>query len=192
MDMSDKLYPKRQDGRTTIHRGAYNSWRAMKQRCYYEKYWARKSYAGKGIKVCDRWLGRDGFVNFLSDMGDRPDEMSLDRIDNNKDYCPENCRWADQKTQVMNSSRVSNAYITAEDLSVAVCSTSTVYERIRKGWSKQDALNTPSQQHKVTRVYGPCPVCEKTWSKRQTKYCSRECYIKAISLKERDGKGRFS
>ena len=80
----------------------HNSWQGMKQRCYYTKHAQYKDYGGRGIKVCDRWLGPYGFQHFLEDMGTRPRGCSLDRIDNDGDYCPENCRWADRWAQSAN------------------------------------------------------------------------------------------
>ena len=85
---------------------ARRRWSAMKNRCYNPNDAAYKNYGGRGIKVCDRWLGEDGFYNCMVDMGTMPDGYSLDRIDNNKDYSPDNCRWATRNTQRANQRRV--------------------------------------------------------------------------------------
>ncbi len=78
----------------------------MFTRCNDEQNPAYPLYGGRGIKICDRWQfgedGATGFDCFLQDMGYRPHGMSIDRIDGDKGYSPENCRWADDQTQVVN------------------------------------------------------------------------------------------
>lgn len=81
----------------------YRSFDHMKQRCYNENNDSYQYYGGRGIKVCERWIDKEkGFHNFLNDMGPRPEGCSLDRIDNDKDYCPENCRWSNKSIQSYN------------------------------------------------------------------------------------------
>lgn len=75
----------------------YRSWQKMRDRCYNENGNAFELYGGRGIKVCDRW--KDSFENFLEDMGPRPIGHTLDRIDNDGNYEPSNCKWATPKEQ---------------------------------------------------------------------------------------------
>ena len=85
----------------------YYAWNDMKKRCYCKTYKQYKDYGGRGITVCDSW--RNSFVQFISDMGEKPDKtLSLDRIDNNKDYTPENCRWATKQQQTRNQRKQEN------------------------------------------------------------------------------------
>lgn len=95
----------------------YNTWAAMKSRCNNSNNIGYAHYCGRGIKVCDRWLGKDGFINFLADMGERPEGKTLDRIDNDGNYEPSNCRWATPSEQVRNRS----CTILDEDAIYALC-----------------------------------------------------------------------
>ena len=106
------------------------------------------------ISVCERW---DDFQNFLDDMGERPEGMTLDRIDGNGDYCPENCRWATRSEQNKNRrpfTRKDSLRITfnGETLTTPQWAkktglrSSTIRIRLKRGWTVEKALTKPPRQ----------------------------------------------
>lgn len=84
------------------HSRTYSSWHHMKQRCTNPNNHRYSDYGGRGIGVCDRWAR---FENFLTDMGERPEGLTLDRVDNEGHYEPGNCRWATRSEQDHNKRR---------------------------------------------------------------------------------------
>lgn len=128
--------------------GEYQSWRSMLDRCRRPSSPAFVHYGKRGIGVCDRWLL---YKNFLADMGRKPSsDHSLDRIDNNGNYEPSNCRWATPKEQSRNrrngrlltwNGKTQCVAAWAEELRVG---TALLYYRVNAGWSTKDALTCPS------------------------------------------------
>ena len=126
----------------------YRAYSNMKTRCYNPHYYLYQHYGGKGISVCDEWLGENGFNNFSiwSKANGYRDGLSIDRIDNSLGYSPSNCRWVDMITQQNN--RTNNRLITAngethtmaEWARLSGLSYSTVQRRLKNGWSDEDAV----------------------------------------------------
>lgn len=84
-------------------KAAYRAWVSMHQRCSNPSHSRYRDYGGRGISVCSRWSGAQGLQNFIEDMGVRPLNQSLDRIDFNGNYEPSNCRWATYSEQTKNT-----------------------------------------------------------------------------------------
>jgi len=87
------------DGKPSSKHPLYRTWKGMRERCRYEKHKDYAIYGGRGIKVCDRWLN---FENFVADVGEKPLGYTLDRVDYNGDYEPNNFRWASPSEQSKN------------------------------------------------------------------------------------------
>ena len=145
-EIASNSFTKHGMSKTTTYRSFYN----MLHRCYRASHKNFDRYGGRGIKVCDRW--KNSFVNFVSDMGDKPIGMTLDRINNDKNYEPDNCQWATQKEQSRNTSR--NVILSlhgetkcisdwAKDLKIPI---ETLSSRINKlKWNDAKALTTSIQ-----------------------------------------------
>lgn len=85
----------------------YQVWRSMKKRCFNPKHESYKNYGGRGIVVCEEW--KNSFETFYRDMGPRPPGLTIERVDNNRGYYKENCKWATYKEQA-NNKRAANGY----------------------------------------------------------------------------------
>lgn len=118
------------------HKEAHRSWKDMRRRCGDPRHKSYHNYGGRGIRVCDRWRK---FAEFFEDMGDRLPGMSLDRINNDGDYEPGNCRWATAFEQVHNSRRVKLVEFHGETRCIRAwgrhfgVSMSTIRNRLGKG-----------------------------------------------------------
>lgn len=122
------------------------TWRNMLSRCYNHRGGQYKDYGGRGITVCPEW---HEYRNFLSDMGRRPPGLTLERIDNNKNYMPGNCRWATRSEQ--NRNMRSNVILTIAMVTLPLCDwakelsihPTTIRTRMKRGWSVADAILIP-------------------------------------------------
>jgi len=132
----------------------YHSWAGMCARCRNKNNIMYQRYGARGITVCSRWLS---FENFLADMGEKPAGTSLDRKDNDGNYCPENCRWATRNQQ--NRNRRSNRLLTYDGVTKCLVewaetigiSKRTLANRVnRGGWSVEKALTTPARRRKIS------------------------------------------
>lgn len=126
----------------------YLTWQGILQRCTNPTCTKYPQYGGRGITVCDSW--RNSFVNFLSDMGERPEGKTIDRKNNALGYCKENCRWASRKEQQRNTRRSRMIEFRGERMSFSELaersglSPMTLHKRIDGlGWSIERAVTQP-------------------------------------------------
>lgn len=133
--------------RTRLYR-IYNN---MKSRCYKSYAKEYEDYGGRGISICDEWLGRIGFINFYKCAMEHgyDDKLTIDRIDNDKNYEPGNCRWVTRLIQNNNSRHANLIEFNGEKHSIAEwsrikgISQNTLAKRIKMGWCIEKVLNSP-------------------------------------------------
>jgi len=132
----------------------YSTWHAMKRRCFSPQVANYAYYGGRGIGVCERW--KESFGAFLADMGPRPSpDHTLDRIDPDADYCPENCRWATRSEQQRN--KRNNRLVTLDGESITLAEAcerlnlpyKTIQHRLQLGWSEHRALHEPLRRRRA-------------------------------------------
>lgn len=141
-------------GLSKLHRREYTSWRGAKSRCTDPRDRGWRNYGGRGISVCDRWMygesGISAFACFVVDMGPRPSpKHSLDRINNDGNYEPGNCRWATLKQQHRNTRRT--RFLTVGSITKCVrawaeeygIDSRQIHMRLNRGWSVEDAITKP-------------------------------------------------
>lgn len=133
----------------------FHIWSDMRARCHRPTHASYPEYGGRGIIVCDRWRvgenGQPAFACFIADMGQRPDaSMSIDRIDNNGNYEPGNCRWATSSEQQSNTRRTVRIVYEGVNMALAdairaagnVVKWDVARQRIRRGWDVERAVKT--------------------------------------------------
>ena len=129
------------------HTPEWRVWRSMRERCHIRPH-AR--YGGRGISVCERWRGERDFPNFIADMGFRPTpKHSLERIDNDGPYSPENCKWATRLEQANNTCASRRLTLNGQTKTLAQwgrflgVNPSSIANRLYHGWSHERALSQP-------------------------------------------------
>lgn len=134
-------------------------WHSMYCRCYYKSTNQYKNYGGKGIRVCEEWKHIEGFVNFYNwaISNGYKEALTLDRIDNEKDYCPSNCKWSTSKEQ--SNHKTNNVFHTFNGKTQTAkqwcdeykISQTTLNDRLKRGWTFEQALtiSTKGNHQKV-------------------------------------------
>jgi len=129
----------------------YSQWQSMKQRCYNSNFKQYKDYGGRGITVCSSWL--TSYRTFESDMLPRPPGTTLDRIDNNLGYSPDNCKWSTRTEQQRNQRTTIKVVI--EGVEYIACAlaeeigikTDSLVDRVNRGLSKEEIFNPEKAQY---------------------------------------------
>jgi hypothetical protein len=136
----------------------YDVWRSMKDRCFNQNFRQWDDYGGRGITVCDRW--KNSFQTFVSDMGERPLGHVIDRINNDGNYEPSNCRWVDRKTSQRNRRCTQYLFIEGEKYLLADLAArsglkaDTIKERAALGISLKEVLDPAKRPFLTGLAFG--------------------------------------
>lgn len=126
----------------------YRSWGGMRQRVYNPNSPDYHNYGGRGISICSKC---DNFMSFKEDMGDRPQGKTLDRINNDGDYTPDNCQWStpiEQARNRKNNFKFNNETATAVSTRLGGKDRHTIRKRLEMGWSIEKAFSIPIRRYK--------------------------------------------
>lgn len=143
-----------------INHPLYGKYHDIRQRCENPNCDHYHNYGGRGIKICDEWSGKDGFINFYnwSISHGWSKGLEIDRIDVNGNYCPENCRYITHKEQYRNKQSTRKLIYNGEERTIqelsriSGVSASEIYYRVKNGWSVEYAVNVRSS-HSNNRLY---------------------------------------
>lgn len=149
----------------------YKRYLKIKSRCYNPNNTNYKNYGARGIKVCKKWQGKRGFENFLKwslENGYSP-ELQIDRIDNNKGYNPDNCRWVDRKTNMRN--RRNSIKIDGVPLIEIAIQMNIKYATLANRYKKYGDIRIPKKK---------CIECKEEYYpyRSNQKFCSNRCRCK--------------
>jgi hypothetical protein len=168
--VTNKLKSASKTKHGTANSSVYGSYRAMLHRCYNTENAMYHRYGGRGIAVCDRWLGDQGPANFLADMGEKPSpQHTIERINNDGDYSLDNCRWATRAEQADNRCTTKHVAVEGRALSQSAWDRSLgnglniVGDRIRRGWTHDEAVTTPVARHKYDITHGGRTMSMHAW-----------------------------
>lgn len=156
---------------TIDNKDLYRRYQGMKAMCYNKNKNSYFNYGKRGIKVCNEWLGKNGFYNFLkwSIENGYKKELQIGRIDKNKNYSPDNCRWVDRKMNMNN--RRNSIKVNGKTLKEFANEMNYTYSNLLRRYHKYGDVKIPNKI---------CKGCKKEFEpyRNNQKFCSKKCYDK--------------
>ena len=173
------------------HTRLHNIWCGMNNRCD-PSHASSRGYGDRGITVCDDWKSYENFAAWARENG-YADELTIERINVNESYCPENCKWIPFKKQARN--RRTTHWVKYEGLKMSLAEAceraglpykQVFWRMAHAGWTFEKAITTPMGEDKGVRSYEHyCLICGKYFVSpcKRCKYCSHECYLVLRTLR---------